>query len=327
MKNARAIAATAAMLTLAATAVSAQAQTIPVGVTQQGGSRTITVEDLTGAPLSSLELDTSRSLPFRVHVVDTTYDRKAFTTEATMSNLYKSTGGSSYDYATKIASNKISLDRLTAPVDALNISSVLKPAFTVVATITDPLLCATASLPVVGGVCSKNLSSQLDGVQQTVNSTVDLSQLSKLPLVPQAPAPGPFTNPSFQGIGAGDTAGIAAAGSTTPTPHQVVGGVLGTSAYLTAVQSSLSTLVSGLPAANVIAGGENTLLAALTNTISIPSILPSQVSFAASLVNLTAANVISQTGTYYSYPVLNVDTTGAPQGAYRGTLVLTTIET
>lgn len=316
----------AAALAVGATAVSAQAQTIPVGVTQSGGTRTITVEDLTGAPLSSLELGTSRSLPFRVHVVDTTYDRKAFTTEATMTNLYKSTGASTYDYGTQIASAKISLARLTAPVDALSISSVLKPAFTVVATITDPLLCATASLPVVGGVCTTNLSSQLDGVQQTVSSTVDLSQLTKLPLIPQAPAPGPFTTPSFQGIGAGDTAGIAAANGAIPTPHQVVGGVLGTSDYLAAAKTALTTLVAGAPAANVIAGGENTLLAALTNTINVPSILPSQVTFVASLVDPTAANVLSQTGTYYSYPVLNVDTTGAAQGAYRGTLVLTTIE-
>ena len=312
---------------MATSVLPASAQTtIGVGLTQTGGSRTVAVEDLAGSPLTSLELNTGRSLPFRVHVTDSSYDRKAFTVSATMTNLYKSTGASSFDFGTKISSANVSVDRLTAPVDALSVSALVKPAFTVLATITDPILCAKASLPVVGGVCTTNLNSQLDGVNQTVNSVVDLSNLSKLPLVPQAPQPGAFTNPDFQGVGAGDAAGIAAAGSSTPTPHQVVGGILGVSPFLTAVQSTLAATVGATPAASLVAGGQSQLLATLQNTIGVPTILTSQVTFAASLVPLVASNILAQSGTYYSYPVLNVNSTGASQGSYRGTLIFTTIE-
>jgi len=317
----------AAALSIAALAVpSASADEVTVSITNPGGSRTLYVENVLGQPLTSLDFGTGRSQPFRVRVVDTTMDRSGFQVLTTMSNLYK-VSGSSHDWASTIASSDVSVAYPPNPLNLLNPKAVVAPVYDMTETLTGAL-CTTVQA--AGGSCSIVMNG-VDGLRQTVDLAVDLADLSSLPLVPQTGETGDFTSPDYAGIGAADP---NKPGSFTPTNKRVISGVVSTaSTTLTSVSAAVQALVAGQPASSLV--DADTLGGSLRSALSGPvyDALPSTVidqiiaGLNKTVRAVTAADLVGQSGTYLSYPQLDVNVPAETSpGSYEGTLVVTAVQ-
>lgn len=317
---------------LAALALPASASDVTLALNNPGGSRTVYVEDLLGQPLTTLDFGTTRTQPVRVRVVDTTMDRAGFQVSATMSNLYKATGTSSYDYTASIPSSAVTVGYPQVPLSMKDVSAVVTPVFDLAENVTGQTLCT--SIQLVGGtVCDISVSG-VRGLRQTVTVPVDLADLTALPLVPQQGETGAFTTPNYSGIG--DHSGKPDP-LPTATSRRFVSGGLGT--VLTTIQSRLATLVGATaPATSVVDAGTvtDTLRTALgTGTGGVPvfdllSLTDAQAlvdGLVATLKPLVPADVVAQSGTYLSFPLLNVAVpSSAEAGDYRGTLVVTSVQ-
>ncbi len=325
-----AIAAVTATVTLGAAAIApAGAQVdVDVAVDNVGGSRALHVEDLAGQSLSELDFGNARSLPFRVRVVDTTMDRTGFSVSASMTNLYFDDGGS-LDFDDAITSDNVSVDDAADPLNVQDPQVLVEPVYDTVSTITDSTICSTLSLVMVGGACTIN-AGDITGELQTVDLPVDLNDLSGLPLLPQDPQNGAFTNPSFDGVGASDP---AASGAPAATSYQLISGsAVSDATVLTNVESRLNTLLSGLTVTQKIDSG--VLTSALRSVVGVTwdLLTSAQVttvvnSTTATLQSLTGADLLAQAGTYLSFPELDLTVPdGASGGTYRGTLVVTGLE-
>lgn len=315
---------------VAASVVPASAADVTVALSNPGGSRTVYVENLLGQPLSTLDFGTGRVQPFRVRVVDDTMDRNGFRVLATMTNLYKATGASSYDFATSIASDRVSVGYPATPVNALDIEAVVAPVYDLTETVTGTLCTTLTTLSLPGATpCDINLSG-LTGVRQTLEQTVDLANLPGLPLVPQAGDTGAFTNPAYAGLAA---AAPQPASPPAATSVRLLSGDVGTT--LTGLQSALNTVVTSassvtslVPEADVTAALRDFLTGVVWDAL-LPADKTALVEgLTATARTLVPADLVAQTGTYLSFPQLNVAVPpSAAAGDYRGTLVVTSVQT
>ena len=116
-----AVAATALLLVTAAASGAAAADgatQVQVSANNNPGSRQFFVEDLTGKPLTRLDLGTgAQGLPFQTRVKDTDYtsNNGGFVAGAEMTNLYRK--GATIEYGTKVDSRKLSISYAGIPSD------------------------------------------------------------------------------------------------------------------------------------------------------------------------------------------------------------------
>jgi hypothetical protein len=306
--------------------VPARAADVTVALNNPGGSRTVYVEDLLGQPLATLDFGTTRSQPFRVRVVDATMDRSGFQVLTSMSSLYL-VSGSSYDWATKVPSSDIAVSYPPNPLNIISPSAVVAPVYDMTETVTGPLCTTIVGL---GGSCSVVMAGVV-GLHKTVGLAVNLADLNSLPLIPQQGETGAFTTSDFAGIAANDP---AKPGSFTPTNRKVITGAVNNAATaLTSTTTALKALVAGQPATSLVDAA--TLTSGLRTALTGPvydALLPADVqtilgALNAAVHDLTTLDVLGQSGTYLSYPKLDVTLPAQqPAGSYKGTLVVTAVQ-
>ncbi|MDQ1438312.1 MAG: hypothetical protein QOK43_1941 [Acidimicrobiaceae bacterium] len=327
MKGLRRFVALAAVAALGVAAtVPASADQVTVSITNPGGSRTLYVENLLGQPLTALDFGTSRSQPFRVRVVDATMDRSGFQVLTTMSHLYK-VSGQSYDWASKIASSDLAISYPPNPLNLLNVRAVVAPIFDMTETLTGTL-CTTVQA--AGGSCTVAMSA-IDGLRQTVDLVIDLADLNNLPLIPQIGEVGDFTSPDFAGIGANDP---AKPNTFTPTNRRVISGAVSTATTtLTSVTNALKALVAQQAVGSLV--DPDTLSGAVRDALGGPvfdalpasSVQTIMDGLTATVRNIASADIVGQSGTYLSYPKLDVTVPdNTSPGSYQGTLVVTAVQ-
>jgi hypothetical protein len=172
----------------------------------------------------------------------------------------------------------------------------------------------------------------VQGARQTVsNLPVDLSSvtsLAELPLVPQTGETGAFTNPAYAGVG--DFSGKPSS-PPAATARRLVGGTLGTTMRMlqsTIATTPVTTVIDPAVATDALRTALGTVPTGavfdLLSSADQQSLVNGLVATAQTLLTLQIAAL---TGTYLSFPVLNVAVPdSAPAGTYRGTMVVTTIQ-
>lgn len=274
---------------LVAAALPALADPVVVSLADAPGSRQFEVQSISGGPLSSIDLGSGGSQPFRTVVTDSEFKNltAGYSVSATMNNLYLEDGDGGYDWGTSVPSSDVRLDYGTSPLSALGVSFPVLPQLTVSGTLQscadldgptksllglDPLgglldLTDTALL----NLCSALLTADDAGVVATVDSTVqqvssDLTSalaLADLPTALTGAAAGAFTHPDYSAgtIGAGDTADRTGAPEATALTIMT-----GTPGMATALQDVITAKVqaalSGLPLTSAT-GSAKTSVAAL----------------------------------------------------------------
>ncbi len=323
----RAVAGTAVAASLVtAASFSASADNVAVSVNNPGGSRTLYVESMLGQPMTSLDFGASRSQPFRVRVVDSSMDRAGFTVSATMTNLYRA-DGSTLDFDTMIPSANLSLGYATSPISIKDVSALVQPVFDLTATIDGPL-CDT--LKALGASCVIDLQD-VTGKLQTVKLPVDPSDLPSLPLVPQVGDSGSFDNPAYSGVAATAPKPADAPGATSK--RLVQGTAVDTAAVLDKIGTAVTLATSSMKledkvdTATVTALLRDALTAEVFDTLSDAQVQELLSGLKATLNALAPADVLGQSGTYLSFPKLNISVpTGSAKGEYKGTLVVTGLQ-
>ena len=328
----RVAAGTAVAVALASASFSASADNVAVSVNNPGGSRTLYVESMLGEPLTSLDFGAMRSQPFRVRVVDSAMDRAGFSVSATMTNLYKAEG-SAVDFTTAIPSSELSVGYATSPVSAKDVTALVQPVYDLGATISGTLCTTIQALQVLNGIAPDCLIDLQDvtGKLQTVPLTADLSSLPSLPLVPQVGESGFFDNPAFAGVAA--TAPRPTGAPPATSKRLVQGTPLTTEAVLGRIQTALNGAVATQPLAGKV---DTTVVTSLLRDeltgdvfkeLSTSEVQQLVNALTATLNGLDPANILGQSGTYLSFPVLNVKVPdGTPKGDYKGTLVVTGLQ-
>jgi hypothetical protein len=269
---------TALVALTAAVAVAgpATAANVDVTITGLGGTRQFSVEDLTGATLTALDLGTGQPKPFRTHVQDASFlpasaSGDDYSVTATLSNLYLKTGASTYNYAVKVPSSALAIDFGSTPLAGsgitvqdlpkLSLSGTLSNCLGLSNTLKSALGLGTSGLlnglPLdpsntgLSTLCTTlltttSLTATVDGAVQ--NLTPTLSSVLDLPSQLSGATGGAFTNASYAAgtVGAGDTAG--AQGAPTPTSVPLMTGTHNLSAGLiSALSTALTSALSGLP--------------------------------------------------------------------------------
>lgn len=288
-----AIAATTAVALAGPALADTVTSNVAVTITGIGGTRQFAVEDLTGAPLSALDLGTGGAEPFRTHVTDTSFlptGSGDYTVSATMSNLYLKTGATTYNYAVKVPAKDLSIGFGSNPLSGSGIGLVTLPKLSVTGALT-----SCASLPsslktalgislsgVVQDVTNLTLVNfcTLAGTAAPVAATVDgtlqnlhpvVSSVADLPSALAGATGGAFTNASYADdtVGAGDTAGKAGADPATSVSLMTGTRTL-SSNLVTALTSALTSILAGLPLVSTTGAQAKTtveaLVAALTKT-------------------------------------------------------------
>ena len=251
---------------LLAAALPVLADPVVVSLEDTLGTRQFAVQDISGAPLTAIDLGSGGSQPFRTVVTDTAFKNltSGYSVSATMNNLYLDTG-SGYDWTTSVPSSDVRLDYGTSPLAALGVTFPVVPRLTVSGTLQSCAdLDGTAKSLLgldAGGVvldltdtallnlCSALLAADGLGVTTTVDGAVqqitsDLTSaldLTELPTALTGATPGAFTNADYSDgtIGAGDNDGKA--GAPTPTS---LGIMTGTPGMVTALQDLITTRVN-----------------------------------------------------------------------------------
>jgi hypothetical protein len=272
----RSLALLVAATSVAVAAPALAATSVPVTVIGLGGTRQFAVEDITGSPLSAINLGTGGAQPFRTHVTDAAFLPTAtlgnYDVTATLSNLYLKTGAGSaatdYNFNVKVPSSAAKIGFGSNPLGVNGLSIVDLPKLSLSGTLSScanlsgPLktLLGLSSLGVVLGsntaltnLCSTlgttgaPVTATVDAALQTVTST--LTDLTKLPTALSGATGGTFTKPSYaNGVGAFDTAGAAAAGATVPSSVSLMKGVTGSvldPAFATDLLTTLTGLLTG----------------------------------------------------------------------------------
>ena len=327
------------------------AQGVTVGLNQTAGTRQFFLEDLAGDNLTSVNLHTGGSFPFKVGANDSAFDLSAdtgaFSVAAVMNNLYQVTG-STYNYAASLPSSDISISFPTNPVSALGVVYNEIPYATLTGTVPscttldalsglsgNSLLsgatattAAAAFCTLVGTGYTLPSAATVTGIAQSV--TPSLSTLSGLPVVPGAGTTGAFSNADYaNGIGASDTAGKAAATNAGLSASNLT---LMTGTPLSG--SALSNLATGLvppgttptnstntgfatisSAISGLQNAGNTAIATLANDISALDNLTQESVILDQLTWALATpsldNISSLTGLYTAYPTLVAQNTGS----------------
>jgi hypothetical protein len=341
MRKFRKLAAGVAALTVAGVGFPAGAQTdeVPVSLENTSGSRTILIEDMTGNELQELAFGASRSLPFRVRVQDQAIAATPFTVNASLTNLYFDETG--VDYSTLIESENVKLEpQVGLGFDVLDLEATVQPIVDLVATLTGPLapICATLtgaiSLP-TGGCTVEATGVVADVLDLTI--PVDLSNLTNLPLLPQNPDTGFFTEAEYGGgVGLGDPAGAnGTGGRLAGTQWKLAAGSPVTSNL---VFDPLTDAVNDLTRSEIIS--DAAVLAAFNEVVTklASPLINTLGATTTDLLNATAATaqtlgadeLLALTGQYISLPKLSVTVPvkdpALPAGTYRGTLVVTGLQ-
>lgn len=340
MRKFRKLAAGVAALTVAGVGFPAGAQTdeVPVSLENTSGSRTILIEDMTGNELQELAFGASRSLPFRVRVQDQAIAATPFTVNASLTNLYFDETG--IDYSTVIEAENVKLEpQVGLGFDVLDLEATVQPVLDLVATLTGPLapICATltGAITITGG-CTVEATGVAGNVLD-LTVPVDLSNLTNLPLLPQNPDTGFFTDAEYGGgVGLGDPAGSdGSGGRLAGTQWKLAAGspVTGNLVFdpLTGAVNALTRSEIISDAAVLAAFNEvvtklaspliNTLGATTTDLLNATE---------ATAQTLGADELLALTGQYISLPKLSVTVPvkdpALPAGTYRGTLVVTGLQ-
>lgn len=311
-------AALAAVTALGALSGPALAAGVDVTVVGLGGTRQFAVEDLSGAPLTALDLGTGQAKPFRTRVTDAGFLPASaatddYTVTATLSNLYLKTGPSTYSYAVTIPSSALAIGFGSTPLAGSGVSLRDLPTLSLTGTLSsclalsDPLKAALGlgtsglldGLPLdptdtaLKTLCttlltSTSLTATVDGVVQEL--TPAITDVLDLPSQLGGAVGGPFTHASYASgtVGAGDTSG--AAGAPTPTSVSLMSGTHNLSAGLVAALTSVLTdRLSGLPLVSTAATPTaSTLDAVVAGLSTTGNTLASQLS--AVLATLSAAD-------------------------------------
>lgn len=272
-RPAAALAATTTVMALAGPALAADVDVTILGL---GGTRQFSVEDLSGATLTELDLGTGQAKPFRTHVTDAGFLPASaitddYTVTATLSNLYLKTGPTTYNYAVKIPSSALAIDFGSTPLSGSGITLQDLPKLSLTGTLSNCVGMSTTlknalglgtsglldGLPLdpsntaLSTLCTTLLTTQsltatVDGVAQDL--TPSISDVTNLPSQLGGATGGPFTNASYAAgtVGAGDTSG--ASGAPAATAVSLMSGTHNLSAGLiTALSSTLNTALAGLP--------------------------------------------------------------------------------
>jgi hypothetical protein len=323
-----ALAALGLAASMASTAMpAASASDVTVALNNPGGSRTLYVETVLGAPLTTLDFGTMRSEPFRVRVVDDTMDRSPFYVTTSLSNLYL-VSGNSYDWNTTIPSSAVSVNYPANPLGILNPQAVVAPLLDITETVTGTL-CTTITAQ--GGTCNIAMTG-VQALRQVVDLAVNAADLTNLPLVPQTGETGAYTSPDYSGIGAGDP---GKPGSFDVTHRKVITGAINTvTSLLDSVKAAYATVLAGT---NVTAVVDPAVLAAALRTamggtaydalVAASGLQPVIDALSASVEDVVTNQILAQSGTYLSYPKLDVTLpTNQASGSYQGTLVVTAVQ-
>jgi len=302
-------------------AASAGAADVGVTLSTGGGSRVLSLRDIAdSADLESIDFGDVHAAPFLVKVTDTTFDRDSFTVSAQMTNFYKFVDGAwTIGYVIPSANLNISSPN---DLEVSDISAIVQPLLDITLNVPDGALCT--SLTVLSVPCTIDLSDVTADALEIVPS--DLTNLAGLPLVPGDPETGPFTVPAYT-VDSPDTPGTPPAATSldllTGNPNMAA-------PYLTALTTAVQDVVDGAAGITDVVS-QTTLIAALEGAFpALTPLLESQIVAAAGAVstveNIVAGQILSQSGQYRSYPVLNVTVPeGADQATYKGTLVVTGI--
>ncbi len=310
-----------ALLALGAAATGAAAQATPVDVTASAnaGSRQFFVEDLAGAALTKLELGTSgQGQPFQTRVKDDNFTstNARFTASAEMTNLYKTGPTGTLDYATKVASEKLSVDFAGVPTDVSGVSlgavprisyagllpkcnelsgllagtgsSLLSGTGGLLDLVLGPLGLSSAAAPLCNALGGATATSPVpvqtvDGVLVALSEKViepALGVAAQLPLgVTGSTESGNFAVPSFLGPGVKDPGkgGIA-------TTRKLLAGTPNGSLDL---DTLVSPLIDGLPLVPAIPGGTG----ALTSVSAVVAALRNSATPAVGTVGTTLAGL------------------------------------
>lgn len=320
-------AALAAVTTVVALAGPALAANVDVTVTGLGGTRQFTVEDLSGATLTALDLGTGQAKPFRTHVQDASFlplsaASDDYSVTATLSNLYLKTGPSAYNYAVKIPSSALGIDFGSTPLAGngitlqdlpkLSLTGTMSSCLSLSDTLKTALGLGTSGLlnglpldssnTALSTLCTTLLTTNavaatVDGVVQ--NLTPTLNNVLDLPSQLGGAIGGPFTNASYAAgtVGAGDTAG--ALNAPTATPVSLMTGTHNLSAGLiSALSAALTSALNGLPLVSTTAvPTQTTIDAVVAGLATAASALDNQLSAVLSTLSLAnKATVINGLG-------------------------------
>lgn len=307
----------AAATTVAVAAPALAATSVPVTVVGVGGTRQFAVEDVSGAPLTAINLGTGGAQPFRTHVTDSSFVPAAlggnYDVTATLSNLYLKTGSGStasdYDFNVKVPSSDVAIGFGSNPLGVSGLSLADLPRISVSGTLAsclnldstlksilglDPLGAvigtntALSTLCTTLGVVGSPVAATVDGQLQTLTTT--LTDLTAFPTALSGATGGTFTNPSYAaGVGALDTAGAAAATAPATSVPLMKGTTAATlaPALVTNLLNRLNALA--LPLTTATGSG------ALTQTSTVVAALQASTTpvlsqLGAVLSGLTAAN-------------------------------------
>jgi hypothetical protein len=323
-----ALAALGLAASMAASAMpAASASDVTVALNNPGGSRTLYVETVLGAPLTTLDFGTMRSEPFRVRVVDDTMDRSPFYVTTSLSNLYL-VSGSSYDWNTTIPSSAVAVNYPANPLGIIDPQAVVAPLLDITETVTGTL-CTTITAQ--GGTCNIAMTG-VQALRQVVSLAVNTADLTNLPLIPQTGETGDFTLPDYSGIGASDPHKPP---TFNVTHRKVITGALNTvTSLLDSVKAAYATVLAGT---NVSALVDPAVLAAALRTamggtaydalVAASGLQPVIDALSATVESVVANQILAQSGTYLSYPKLDVTLpNNQASGSYQGTLVVTAVQ-
>src|SRR5258706_1926841 len=113
-----------------------------------------------------------------------------------MTNIYRETG-SGLSWAEVIPSSDLAISNGTTPLAVTDVTAQVQPAIDTVTTVSNAAICLLLGFGVVVS-CNVQLTGVVSKVQ-AVTATVNLSDLTNLPLAPQSAQTGPFTAPDYAG--------------------------------------------------------------------------------------------------------------------------------
>jgi hypothetical protein len=311
-------------------ATNATADTVDVTLNNGSGSRALSVETVAGAPLSSIDFDSSDSFPFAVKVVDTDMTHTGFTISAEMTKLYFFDGASLLTNG-PIASSNIgissTLDSVASGVDAL-----VQPVYDIVLSIPGGVGTLCATLEALNLIDSCDIT--LENVTGTALSLVNDLGLDGLPILPQNPQAGSFDCPAYDYPSMTPEDDPNDVACPAATDIEVLQGNLNLdSDFLTSITDAIDAIAGGITTLadlNDTGISSTDLVNELVSQIGLDN---TQANAVLGLVSDVAATVdattgvLSQSGTYKSFPVLDLTVpTGADapaEGTYKGTMVVT----
>jgi hypothetical protein len=309
----------------------AAASSTTVSLAALAGSRTMALSTLSGSNLATMSLGSAREAPFLVNVSDLAYDRKGYQVSAMMSNLYLSTGLSTFDCTKSISAENLSIGFVTSPSSVRDVAVTASPVLNFAGSITGSLATLLGLNPLSSTPMATSVSEQLTSF---ATSTVFSGAESALPVRVTTGLGGVFSSPAPH-------ASCDTSPSQTPASVLLQEGTTNTvSDVFDWVQSSANSAI-GTSASAAVSSGLRTqsdldaaTRTALLDDLGISSALVDatgvlgQVEAVLVAVSAPVSDILRQSGSYSTLPKLVVgDTSGATTGTYKGTLTITLIDT